>query len=153
MQAYFPVVFAVIAGIGLLAAVWLTMRRRSAGTGAFAALRDRELEALIAAAFRSQGYESVKSPGGPSLANSGEMVLRRERTTFLLESRHVRSAKVGVDAVQALQRAMATRGATAGFLLTGGRFSREAAAFAPGCGIRLVDGPALAAMLKRVKAP
>lgn len=147
------VALAVVALLVLATAVALTLRRRPAGKAtAFAGMRERDFEALVMTAFRAQGYEPIGAAEGASAAGAGQLVVRRERTTFLVECRHVKAAKVGVDAVQALQRAMAARGATAGFVLTAGRFSREAVAFAGGSGIRLVDGAVLHDMLGRAKA-
>jgi restriction system protein len=103
----------------------------------------------VAEAFRSQGYLLIETPqGGP--AGVGELVVRRERTTFLVDCRRWRAGKVGVDAVHALQSAMAARGADGGFVLTTGRFGREAVAYAGGCNIQLVDRPALEVLLRRV---
>lgn len=135
--------------------MWMVLRarRRSArggGTTRLTGLREREFEALVAEAFRAQGYEPLALPRGQSVTFSG-LALRRERTTFLVECRHWRAAKVGVDAIHALQKSMAARGATAGFVLSGGRFSREAIAFAASCSVQLIDGPALETMIARVK--
>lgn len=143
------VALAVIAALVVSAAVWLTLlRRRPVGPPAsFTDMRERDFESLVAAAFRAQGYEPIVAEG--SAAKVGELMLRRERTTFLVECRHFRATKVDVGAVQALQRAMAARGAGGGIVLSGGRFSREAIAFAGGCGIRLVDGSLLHSMLGR----
>ena len=57
-------------------------------------------------------------------------------------------AKVGVEAVQALHRELAAQGANGGFLLTHGRFSREATMFAAACNLRLLEGPALRGLLE-----
>ena len=116
-------------------------------------MRERDFESLVAAAFRAQGYEPVNATQGAAGAAAGELMIRRERTTFLVGCRDFKSARVDADGVQALQRAMVARGASVGFMLTSGRFSREAIALAGTCGIRLVDGPALRAMLERSGAP
>jgi len=143
------IALAVVAALVVAGAVWLTLRRRPAGTVAsFNKMSERDFETLMAAAFRAQGYEPVGTDGAPAMV--GELVLRRERTTFLVECRHFRAERVGVGAVQALQRTMAARGAGGGFVLSGGRFSREAIAFAGGCGIHLVDGSLLRSMLGRL---
>ncbi len=143
------VALAVVAALVLSAAVLLTLRRRrpAGPSGSFAGMHERDFESLVAAAFRAQGYEPIVSDGSP--AKVGELMLRRERTTFLVECRHFRAAKVDVGAVRALQAAMAARGAGGGFVLSGGRFSRDAITFADGCGIRLVDGSLLHGMLGR----
>ena len=153
----FAYVLAVCTALGLAAAAWLTLRprrpRSSPGLLDVHDMRERDFESLVAAAFRAQGYEPITATKGASAAIAGELMMRRERTTFLVACRHFRAGRVDVDGVQAVQRAMAVRGASAGFVLTGGRFSREAIALAGTCGIRLVDGPALRAMLGRPTAP
>ena len=109
-------------------------------------LNAREFEQLVGEAFRLQGYQPIDS------ARGDQLVLRRERETVLVECRHWESSKVGVDAVDALQRAMAARGAGGGFLLTEGRFAREAIALAASCNVRLVDGAALTGLLDKARS-
>ncbi len=140
--------------IGIAVTAWRLWRHRSAvAAPSFAGLRERQFESAVAEAFRAQGYEPIKVARGEPMARAGELVLRRDRMSYLVDCRHRHAGKVGVDAVQSLQRAMAARGAAGGFMLTGGRFSREAIAFAASCNIRLVDGPALREMLGRSKPP
>lgn len=107
------VALALVVAFVVPAAIWLTLlRRRPVGPPAsFTGMRERDFESLVAAAFRAQGYEPIGADGSP--AKVGELVLRRERTTFLVECRHFRAAKVDVGAVKALQRAMAARAAPA----------------------------------------
>jgi restriction system protein len=141
------------AALATAACGWLLYRRhRSEPTAAtqstearsgVAALTVREFEARVGRAFQSQGYQLVGTgPDGHS-----DLVLRRDRQTFLVVCKHWQKAKVGVDAVQALHRAMNARGAAGGFMLTTGRFGREAVTFASGCNIRLVGANALEALL------
>ena len=149
-----------IAGCSAAAALWRWRRARAPGLadsarGASVQGSDRaawrEFEALVGEAFRLQGYQVLDSARGGA-ESGGELTLRRERETFLVQCRHWKEAKVGVDAVHALQRAMAARGASGGFMLTDGRFAREAGAFASGCNIRLIDGLALQGLLEKAKS-
>ena len=143
---------AALLAAALLAVAWLALRRRRRDTrGAldFAGMNDRAFESLVADAFRSQGYQPVQAPHGKLADAVGQLMFRRDRTTFLIECRHWKVGKVGVDAIHALQRTMAARGVSAGFAVTAGRFSREAITLAGGCGIRLLDGPALRAIVRR----
>lgn len=145
-------VLTALAALALLAVAWLALRRRrgdARGTLDFARMNDRAFESLVAEAFRAQGYQPVDVPHGKLAEVVGQLMFRRDRTTFLIECRHWKLGKVGADAVHALQRTMAARGVSAGFVLTGGRFSREAITLAGGCGIRLLDGPALRALVRR----
>lgn len=151
--------YLLVAGSTAAAALWLWRRSRvprSAGhRGAPAQRPDRaawrEFETLVGEAFRLQGYQIIENTRG-SGDSGGELTLRRERESFLVQCRHWKASRVDVDAVQALQRAMIARGASGGFLLTEGRFAREASAFAAGCNVRLIDGQALQGLLDKALA-
>jgi len=79
------------------------------------------------------------------------LLLRRERETYLVYCKTWRSKKVGLSAVKALQQAMQARGADGGFLLSFGRVGREAARYAGGEKIQLLEGPALKALIEPVR--
>lgn len=137
---------------GLACAGWWVWRQRRLNAGAVpapaaSALSDREFDALVAEAFQRQGYQLID---GDTRADG--LTLRRDRETLLVHSRHRHVGKVGVDAVQALHRDMAARGASGGFMLTEGRFSRDATAYAAGCNIRLLEGAALLGLLDPLRA-
>jgi len=148
-----------VLGCSAAAALWLWRRSRTPGLASGVrrgSTQDsdraawREFEALVAEAFRLQGYQILDGARGGA-DSGGELSLRRERETFLVQCKHWKEAKVGVDAVHALQRAMSARGASGGFMLTEGRFAREATAFAAGCNVRLIDGAALRGLLEQAK--
>jgi restriction system protein len=79
--------------------------------------------------------------------------LRRDRETFLVLCKHWKEHRVAVEVVQQLHRIMTARGAAGGMVVTSGRFSREAASFASGVNIRLIDGAILAGMLQARQPP
>ena len=110
------------------------------------AMRRGDFERAVGEAFRRQGYQVVQSDGGIDLT------LRKDRESFLVHCNHWKTSRVGVEAVQALYGVMKARGATGGFILTSGRFSREAHAFASGCNVRLIDGAILNGMIGRAVA-
>ncbi len=148
-----------VLGCSAAAVLWLWRRSRASGLAGDARSAPaqraeraawREFEALVAEAFRLQGYQILHSARGAA-ESGGELTLRRERETFLVQCKHWKEAKVGVDAVVALQRAMTARGASGGFMLTDGRFAREAIVFANGCNVRLIDGAALQGLLDQAK--
>lgn len=151
---FFWLSVAVAAGLALAwfgaTLVLRVLRRRSSRpseTGALMGMKVREFESLVRESFKLQGYQVIEGRRGA--AEGGELALRRDRETVLVQCRHWRDRKVGVGAVQALQSAMAARGAGGGFVLTAGRFSREAAAFAAGSNVRLVDGDGLIGLIER----
>ena len=109
-------------------------------------MRWREFETLIGRAFELQGFH-MNDAGAPGADAGIDLLMRKERQTYLVHCKTWRAEKVGIETLQAVQVAMKTRGAVGGFILTSGRFSRDATAAASGLNIRAMDGPALQAML------
>lgn len=120
--------------------------RKGSGPSARTAAGERKREALASEAFRRQGYEPIESPRSAGLGG-GELLMRRDRQTFLVGCAHWHRDKVGVEILEALQRSMLAKGAAGGFMLTEGRFSRAAIAFAAPSNIRLIAGDALRDLL------
>jgi restriction system protein len=146
----------VAATIVTLALVW-ARRRRGARTNrrssdptpaGFDGINARDFDALVGRAFQRQGYQLV----GTGADGHSDLVMRRDRQTFLVLCKHWQVPRVGIEVVHALQRSMNARGASGAFALTTGRFSREAVAFAASANIKLIDGPALRTLLDRAKA-
>ena len=111
----------------------------------------REFEVLVGEGFRLQGYE-VSETGGGGADGGIDLVLRKDREKFLVQCKQWKAFKVGVTVVRELYGVMAAHGAAGGFVVTSGRFTDEAKAFADGRNIRLVDGPKLFGMIKQAKA-
>lgn len=116
-----------------------------------ASMRWREFEALIGRAFELQGYH-MNDAGAAGSDASIDLPMRKERQTFLVHCKPWRAEKVGIETVQAVRAAMQARGAVGAFVLSSGRFSREASVAASGFNIRLVDGPALQVLLQQGRA-
>jgi len=110
----------------------------------------REFTSQLEEAFRAQGYQIVQT-AGEAPHRSVDIVLRKDRESFLVQCKQWHDAKVSADAVQALHGLVQSRSATGAFIVTSGRFSREAVAYAPGCNIRLIDGAALSGLLAKAK--
>jgi restriction system protein len=110
-----------------------------------------EFEQLVGEGFRLQGYE-VKEQGGAQADGGVDLVLRKGSEIFLVQCKQWRAMKVGVDVVRELYGVMAARGAAGGFVVTSGRFTDDAVAFAAGRNLRLVDGPKLFGLLQQAKA-
>ena len=107
----------------------------------------REFEPLVVQAFRLQGFQVSEATGGTDAGT--DLLLRKERQSFLVHCKQWRAARVEVPVVQSVHAAMQARGAAGGFVLAAGRFSREAVSFAGGVNIRLIDGPALQALVQQ----
>jgi restriction system protein len=108
-------------------------------------------EAQLTQAFQLQGYQISDNPAGGA-GGRVDMVLRRDRETFLVMYKQWKEPRTDVEPVQQLQRVMTARGAIGGIVVTSGRFSRAATAFASSCNIRLIDGRVLGGMIKKAQS-
>lgn len=110
----------------------------------------REFEMLVGEAYALQGYR-VKETGGGGADGGIDLVLAKGGEKFFVQCKQWKAYKVGVDVVRELYGVMAAKGATGGFVVTSGRFTDDAKAFADGRNVQLVDGAKLFAMIKQVK--
>ena len=107
----------------------------------------QEFELLVGEAFRLQGFQVTETGGG---ADGGvDLVLRKGSEKFLVQCKQWRAFTVGVTVVRELYGVMAAKGAAGGFVVTSGRFTEEATAFASGRNVKLIDGPRLFGLIKQ----
>lgn len=111
----------------------------------------REFELLVGEAFRLQGYK-VLELGGSGPDGGVDLVLMRGKEKFLVQCKQWKAFKVGVAVVRELYGVMAASGAAGGFVVTSGRFTDEAIAFADGRHLQLVDGPRLFGLLQQARS-
>jgi restriction system protein len=120
---------------------------QSDGDAAVRAMSWHQFELLIGEAYRRRGYVVAETGGGG--ADGGvDLVLTRDGRKTLVQCKHWKVFSVGVSVVRELFGVMAARGAVAGIVITSGTFTQAAREFAAGKRIELVDGPALALMLR-----
>ncbi|WP_332776114.1 restriction endonuclease [Polaromonas sp.] len=124
---------------------------RSDAAGALDGMSWREFELLVGEAFRLQGYK-VLELGGSGPDGGVDLVLMRGKEKFLVQCKQWKAFKVGVAVVRELYGAMAANGAAGGFVVTSGRFTEDAVAFANGRNVRLVDGPKLLGLLQQARS-
>jgi restriction system protein len=108
-------------------------------------------ERLVSEAYRLQGY-AVTEVGGGGADGGVDLVLSKGGEKFLVQCKQWKAFKVGVDVVRELYGVMAARGATGGFVVTSGRFTDDATAFASGRNVKLVDGPKLRGLVQQALA-
>jgi len=145
--------------LGAGSSAWRRAKRRSLvkeatrndAAGAVARMSWREFEMLAGEAFRLDGYRVVET-GGAGADGGVDLELHKAGETFLVQCKQWRAYKVGVEVVRELYGAMAARGAAGGFVVTSGRFTGEARAFAAGRNVELVDGGRLGRMIDRVQS-
>lgn len=107
----------------------------------------QRFELLVGEAFRQRGYRVIENGGGG--ADGGvDLLLSKGADKYLVQCKQWRAQKVGVTVVRELFGLMAAHRAAGGFVVSAGRFTDEAKAFASGRNVELIDGVALHAMLK-----
>ena len=110
----------------------------------------REFELLVGEAFRLQGF-SVSEQGGAGPDGGIDLVLSKGSEKFLVQCKQWKAFKVSVTVVRELYGVMAAKGAAGGFVVTSGRFTDDATAFASGRNIKLIDGPLLHGLISQAK--
>ncbi len=151
-------VLAPIFGGGCLA-IWVAaefkkflVRRRFDGSSDADSLRAldwREFETLIGEAFRRQGYTVAATPAG---ADGGvDLILTRDGERTLVQCKHWKNWRVGVETIRALHGVVAADGAVGGIVVSSGQYTPAARKFAETIPIRLIDGPALQRMMAEIR--
>ena len=111
----------------------------------------QEFEMLVGESFRLKGYEvRENATGGPD--GGIDLVLRKGNEKFLVQCKQWKAFTVGVTIVRELYGVMAAEGAAGGFVVTSGKFTREATDFAKGRNVQLIDGTVLIGMIKSATA-
>ena len=110
----------------------------------------QQFEKLVGEGFRLLGYRVAETGGGG--ADGGvDLVLAKGTEKFLVQCKQWRAFKVGVEVVRELYGVMAARGAAGGFVVTSGRFTDDAVAFAKGRNVQLIDGPRLQRLIQSAR--
>lgn len=149
-----PFAGAIVLMLWVAAEVWkFTQRRRlerQSGAGSVAALGWHEFEALLAEAFRRQGFLLARAQ---NLGPDGGIDLRLEKAgaVTLVQCKHWKAARVGVRVVRELLGVVSGERAQSGIVVTSGEFTPDAVEFAARTPIRLIGGEELIAMLGEVQ--
>lgn len=98
----------------------------------------REFEGLVAETFRQKGYR-VELRGGAGADGGIDVELFMGRDRYLVQCKQWKTRQVGVAIVRELYGVMAAEGAVGGFVVASGSFTADAAEFAQGKSIELVD--------------
>jgi restriction system protein len=138
--------FLVIGAIAFWQQMHLPSAARSdAILGAVGSMNWAEFSAALEEGFARQGYR-VERVQGPA-----DFALSREGLTTMVAARRWKAARHGEEALQALKAAAQTRGAGSCLYVTLGDLSEKALGFARKNNIQLMQGPAIAFLLKHMK--
>lgn len=107
-----------------------------------------EFELLVGQFFREKGYKIHETAGGAD----GGVDLRLTASnfkTYLVQCKHWKASKVPVSVVRELYGVMIAEKAAGAFVVASGEFTKDAAAFAYGKNIELIDGSLLVASIRK----
>jgi restriction system protein len=132
-----------------------TSRRRKlldshTGIESIRAMSWQDFELLVGEAFRRQGY-AVEERGGSAPDGGVDLVLRRDGKTTVVQCKCWRDAQVSVQPVRELFGVMHAAGANAAIFVSSGAYTADAAEFARGQPIRLIDGEELSRMVNAIQ--
>lgn len=103
----------------------------------------REFEVLVGEYFRRQGF-TVTNNGGGGPDGGVDVWLTRGRDRYLVQCKHWRARRVGVEPVREMYGVIAAQRLAGGYVVTSGDFTDEARRFATGRELQLINGKALA---------
>jgi restriction system protein len=115
---------------------------------AVASLTWQDFERLVAEGFRQRGFR-VTEKGGAAPDGGVDLILARGQERFLVQCKQWRAQQVPVTIVRELYGVMAAQHAAGGYVVTSGRFTKDAIAFAEGRNIELIDRETLPALLRK----
>lgn len=124
---------------------------RQNGMNSLRSLSWREFEQLVGEAFRRQGYD-VEETGGGGADGGVDLVLRGHGETVLVQCKQWRERQVGVDKVRELFGVVTAERANRGILVSSGNYTNDAQSFKVGKPLTLIDGPALADLVRNVQS-
>jgi restriction system protein len=114
------------------------------------ALNWLEFEELVGEAYRRQGYKVIENMS-PALDEGIDLVFKKNGGLILVQCKHWRSTKVGVNIVREVYGVMTSKKADNVILITSGFFTQEAKNFAEDKPIDLVNGTQLLQLIGQVQ--
>jgi restriction system protein len=150
--------FQVILPLAFLIGAVMSFAKRSESKALFSSVKSKraidigsiswqDFESLVGEGFRHRGFQ-VSQRGGAGPDGGVDLALTRGRERFLVQCKQWRAQSVGVSVVRELYGVMAAENVAGGYVVTSGKFTRDAMEFASGRNIELMDGPALERLLR-----
>jgi restriction system protein len=151
--AYLPAILFGLLAVG--SALFAAKRRRlvddQQSLESLRAASWKDFEYLVGEAYRRQGFDVDYSLGRG--ADGGvDLVLRKDGRRSVVQCKQWKLFSVGSPVIQQMYGIMTGEGADEVIVVTSGRFTEDAKAFAQGKPILLVDGPGLLELVKGVQA-
>ena len=117
--------------------------------GAKETLRDlnwKDFEFLVSEYFKKEDYQ-VNLIDAQGADGGVDIKLYKNGELYLVQCKHYKAWKVSVKVVRELYGVMAAENAAGGFIVTTGKFTKDACSFAKDNGVELIDGNKLEKIL------
>ncbi len=115
-------------------------------------LTSLDCEQLVGDNYRSDGFSVVENRGHHT-DGGVDLVLNRGTEKIYAQCRHWKDALVGAEIVMSLAANMRAGGATGGVVVSSGRFTAEAKAYAAMCFVQLLDDADMHRMMNGPRRP
>lgn len=112
------------------------------GTEAISSIGHSDFELLVGAALRNAGYR-VANQALPGPDGGVDLVVEKYGKRVLVQCKHWQTKPVGVGVIREIVGVVASRKGDVAMVVTSGRFTDEAKAFAAQTGVDLLDGARL----------
>ena len=152
-QYVIPMAFVIGASVSYLKrsrSIELFENARSSPASDVSSLSWQQFEELVGEGFRQRGFQ-VTEKWGAAPDGGVDLILARGTERFLVQCKQWRARQVSVTIVRELYGVMAAQQAAGGYVVTSGRFTQDAIAFAEGRNIELIDGGKLPALLRQTR--
>ncbi len=106
----------------------------------------QDFEFLLSEHFKKQGF-STELTGGGGADGGIDIKLYKNDEIYLVQCKHYKTWKVSVQIVRELFGIITAENAAGGYVVTSGRFTKDAYTFAKGKNIHLIDGKDLVQLL------
>jgi restriction system protein len=108
----------------------------------------KDFEFLVSEYFKKEGYQ-VDLIDAQGADGGVDIRLHKDEELYLVQCKHYKAWKVSVKVVRELYGVMAAESAVGGFVVTTGKFTKDAIAFASDKQVELIDGTTLENVLDR----
>jgi restriction system protein len=116
------------------------------------ALPWKQFEFLVAEAYRRQGY-AVEFSLGRGADGGVDLTLNRDGRKSLVQCKQWKAYSVGAPVIREMFGLLHHENADEAIIVTSGKFTNDAQAFAAGKPIHLIDGPQLLTLIQSVQTP
>jgi restriction system protein len=154
LSKYAPFAALLFGIIAVVSALFGAKRRRlvdeQQSLGMLRATSWKDFEYLVAEAYRRRGF-TVDYSLGKGSDGGVDLTLRKDGQRSLVQCKQWKVFSVGRPVLQQMLGIMTAERADEAIIVTSGRFTDEAQAFATGKPIQLLDGPALLELVQSVQ--